>query len=112
MKTYQLLEGLQFRDEIPYAQPLLVNAEGRILRFTLQPGQAVKEHEAPHSPVYIIVVRGNGLFAGPDGQEERLGAGSLIVFDSGERHSLRADTDELVCIVILHEAPLAHKKSE
>jgi len=112
MKTFHLLEALEFRDAAPYAQPLLVNEEGRVLRFTLRPGQSVREHEAPHSPVYIVVLQGSGLFAGPDGQEQRLGPDTLLVFDSGERHSLRADSEDLVCMVILHEAPLTHKKAD
>lgn len=112
MKTFQLLEQLEYRDAAPYAQPLLVNEEGRVLRFTLRPGQIVKEHEAPHSPVYIMVLQGSGLFAGPDGQEQRFGPNTLLVFDSGERHSLRADSEDVVCMVILHEAPLTHKQAE
>jgi quercetin dioxygenase-like cupin family protein len=112
MKTFGLLENLEFHDETPYAQPLLVNEEGRVLRFTLRAGQVVREHEAPHSPVYIMVLKGNGLFAGPDGHEQRLSSGTLIVFNAGERHSLRADTEELVCVVILHGAPLAQTKTE
>lgn len=111
MKTYRLLENLEFHDKVPYAQPLLVNDEGRVLRFTLHPGQAVREHEAPNSPVYIMVLKGNGYFAGPDGVEQQLGPDTLLVFDRGEKHSLRADTEELVCLVILHEAPLAHKEA-
>src|SRR5689334_2218297 len=112
MKTFRLLDNLEFHDEMPYAQPLLVNDEGRVLRFMLRPGQSVREHEAPHSPVYIMVLKGDGLFAGSNGQEQRVGPETLIVFDSGERHSLRADTDELVCIVILHGAPLAQKNDQ
>ncbi len=109
MKTFLLLEGLEFHNDAPYAQPLLVNEEGRVLRFMLRPGQSVREHEAPHSPVYIIVLKGDGLFAGPDGQEQRISPGTLIVFGAGEKHSLRADKEELVCVVILHGAPLAQK---
>ena len=108
MKTFALLENLEFHDDMAYAQPLFVNEDGRVLRFTLRPGQAVKEHEAPHSPVYIMIVKGVGLFAGADGAEQRLGPENLIVFNSGEKHSLRADKEELVCIVILHGAPSAH----
>jgi quercetin dioxygenase-like cupin family protein len=47
MKAYSLLENLEFHDKNPYAEPLLVNENSRILRFTLRPGQEVREHEAP-----------------------------------------------------------------
>ena len=105
MKTFRLLDNLEFHDEVPFAQPLLVNDEGRVLRFTLRPGQVVREHEAPHSPVYIVIIKGEGFFAGTDGVEARIGPDTLIVFDSGEKHSLRADKEELVCLVILHGVP-------
>lgn len=105
MRTFQLLDNLEFHDDNAYAQPLLSNNEGRVLRFTLKPGQSVKEHQAPSSPVYIVVLKGRGLFAGPDGQEHLLGPNSLITFDAGEPHSLRADKEEVVCAVFLRGVP-------
>jgi quercetin dioxygenase-like cupin family protein len=105
MKSVQLLESLEFHDRNPYAQPLFVDPTGRILRFTLRPGQSVQEHQAPHSPVYIVVLKGHGLFAGPDGREERFGPNALLIFGAGENHSLRAVDEDLVCVVFLHGAP-------
>ena len=51
MHATSLLDKLDFHDKNPYAEPLLVDDTGRILRFTLRPGQSVREHSAPHSPV-------------------------------------------------------------
>ncbi|MCP4369330.1 MAG: hypothetical protein GY797_14625, partial [Deltaproteobacteria bacterium] len=71
MKTVKLLDGLEFHDKDPYAQPLHVDKNGRALRFTLRPGQSVQEHNAPQSPVFIVVLKGHGLFSGGDGEESQ-----------------------------------------
>ncbi len=105
MKTFQLMSGWQFHDKEPFAQPLHVAADGRILRFALRPGQAVKEHTAPHSPVYIVLLGGHGMFAGADGQEQQYGPNALVIFDAGENHSIRALDEELVFLAFLHGAP-------
>jgi hypothetical protein len=50
MKTFNLTNGWEFHEPDPFAQPLHVAADGRILRFALRPGQVVKEHMAPTHP--------------------------------------------------------------
>jgi quercetin dioxygenase-like cupin family protein len=105
MQSVQLLENVEFRDNNPYSQPLLVAPHSRILRFSLRPGQAVAEHQAPTSPVHIVVLQGHGLFAGGDGQETRFGPNALLMFEAGERHSIRALDEDLVFVVFLREAP-------
>lgn len=104
MKSLQLLEHLEFHDKNPFAEPLHVDKVGRVLRFTLKPGQQVIEHNAPESPVYLVLLKGRGLFAGEDGQEREFGPGTLLIFDPGENHTIRAVTEELVFIAILHGA--------
>lgn len=104
MKTIHLLEGLEFHNKDPYAQPLHVAKSGRILRFTLEPGQSVKKHQAPDSPVYIVVLKGKGLFAGADGEEQQFGPNDLLIFEPGEDHSIRATNEELVFAAFLHGA--------
>ena len=106
MKTFQLLENVQFHDDNPYAEPLHVDGNSRILRFSLQPGQVVREHKAPNSPVQIIVLQGHGLFAGGDGVEERHGPHALLYMDPDEPHSIRAVDEPLVFLLILHSAPI------
>lgn len=108
MKTAQLLERLEFHDTNPYAQPLHVDENGRALRFTLRPGQIVREHNAPQSPVFIVVLKGNGLFAGSDGREKQFGVHSMLIFDPGENHTIRATNEELVFVVFLRGAPGYH----
>lgn len=105
MNATQLLDKLEFHDKNPNAEPLFVAPDGRILRFALRPGQVVREHSAPHSPVYVVVLKGQGLFAGADGQEQRFGPNTLLTFEAGENHSIRAEGEELVFVTFLREAP-------
>lgn len=107
MLSVTLLDNLIFHDKNPYAEPLFVDKTGRILRFTLKPGQSVREHVAPHSPVYIVVLKGTGLFSGGDNLEQRCAPGTLLVFDPGETHAIHADGEELVFVAFLHGAPAA-----
>lgn len=96
MRTTNLLANLEFHDSMPYAQPLFVAEHGRILRFMLKPGQRIREHEAGHSPFYVVVLQGRGAFAGGDGEEHEFGPGALLVFEPRERHTVRALDEELV----------------
>lgn len=105
MRTMQLLEDLEFHPEHPYAQPILVNRDGRVLRFTLKPGENFKEHNAPNSPFYVVVLKGKGMFAGKDKQEREFGPNSLLIFDEGENHTVRALDEDLVFIGFLHGVP-------
>lgn len=100
-----LMENWEFNDKNPFAQPLFVAQDGRILRFALRPGQVVREHQAPHSPVYIVVLKGQGMFAGADGEEKLLGPNALVIFEAGENHSMRALEEDLVFVTFLHGAP-------
>ena len=97
MRTTQLLEGLEFRDPDPYAQPLYVDEHGRVLRFTLKPGQSISDHAAPHSPFYIVVLKGRGAFAGGDGKEQQFEPNALLIFEPGEHHTVRALDEEGWC---------------
>jgi quercetin dioxygenase-like cupin family protein len=108
MKIEKLMENWEFKEKNPYAQPLFVARDGRILRFALRPGQIVREHQAPHSPVYIVVLQGQGMFAGPDEKEQLLGPNTLIIFEAGENHSIRALDEDLVFVTFMHGAPAGH----
>ena len=102
MRVMELTEGLEFRENKPNSQPLYVDANGRILRFALRPGQSIDEHSAPNSPFYVTVLQGKGIFTGGDGQEREVGPNTLLVFDPAERHSVRAVDEDLVFIGFLH----------
>lgn len=105
MRSTQLMDGLTFHDDNPYAEPLFVDKAGRILRFHLRPGQSIAEHDAPHSPFYAVVLKGSGQFSGADGAWAHFGTGSLIIFDPGEIHAVRALEEELVFVGFLQGAP-------
>ncbi len=102
MRTTQLLNDLEFHDTHPYAQPLYVDENGRVIRFMLKPGQMIDEHDAPSSPFYVVVLQGRGLFAGADGVEREFGPNSILIFDKGESHAVRALDEELVFVGFLH----------
>lgn len=108
MKLANLLENLKFGSENPHAEPLHVDRDGRAILFTLKPGQSIREHNAPSSPFFVVILRGEGVFAGGDGIEHICGSDTLLVFDAGEQHAIRA-VDELVFVGFLHGAPLAQK---
>ena len=108
MKTEMLMENWEFHEKDPYAQPMYVSHDGRILRFALHPRQIVREHNAPHSPVYVVVLKGQGIFTSADGQEHQLGPNALIIFEAGENHTIRALEEDLVFVTFLHGAPGAH----
>ena len=105
MKVFALDENVIFSDKNPNAEPLHVDENGRVLRFALRPGQVVREHNAPNSPVNIVVLQGNCLFAGADGREQNLGPSHMVLYDPGEDHTIRALDEPLVFLVVLHEAP-------
>jgi len=107
MKTFHLLDLHKFREAEPHAEPLHVDEHGRVLLFALRPGQSVKEHAAPHSPVNILVLKGHGLFAGQDKHEVSCGPNTLLVIDPGEPHTIRAQDEDLLFLAILHGAPKA-----
>lgn len=104
MKSINLSEKIEFRDKDPLAQPLHVDRHGRALLFTLKPGQSIREHNAPSSPFFVVVLQGNGIFAGKDGIEQTFGPNTLLVFDPGENHYVHA-LEDLVFVGFLHEAP-------
>jgi len=105
MKTMQLLDSLEFHNEHPYAQPLFVAENGRVLRFMLKPGQNIEEHNVPGSPFFIVVLKGEGMFAGDDEKEQQFGPNSLLIFDPREGHSVRALDEELIFVGFLHGIP-------
>jgi quercetin dioxygenase-like cupin family protein len=109
MKSINLLEKLEFHDKDPLAQPLHVDRNGRALLFTLKPGQSIREHNAPSSPFFVVILQGKGIFAGGDGIEQTIGPNTLLIFDPGENHFIRA-LDELVFVGFLQGVPGAQTK--
>jgi quercetin dioxygenase-like cupin family protein len=108
MKAINLLDNLIFGSKESHAEPLHVDRDGRALLFTLKPGQSIREHNAPSSPFFAVILKGKGIFAGGDGVEHVCLPNTLLVFDAGEQHSVRA-VEELIFIGFLHGVPLAQK---
>ncbi len=105
MKTMQLLQEVKFTAQEPHAEPLYVDKDGRVILFALEPGQSIKEHSAPNSPFYAVVLKGQGIFAGGDGKEESLGPNTLLIFDPQENHTIRALGEELIFVGFLSGVP-------
>lgn len=104
MKVANLLENLNFGEKDPHAEPLHVDRQGRAILFTLKSNQSIREHNAPSSPFFVVVLKGQGIFTGSDGAEHACEPNTLLVFDAGEQHSIRA-VDELVFVGFLHGVP-------
>lgn len=109
MKSINLFENWEFDPKGPHADPLHVDKNGRAILFTLEPEQTIREHNVPSSPFYVVVLAGRGLFAGGDNVEREVGANTLLVFEPGEQHTVRA-MENLVFIGFLHGAPGAQIK--
>ena len=101
MQAHSLLTELEFHKDHAFAQPLLVDEHARILRFMLQPGQSINEHTAPHSPFYVVILQGKGIFSGADGIEQEFRSNTLLAFDMAEVHSVRALDETLVFLGFL-----------
>jgi quercetin dioxygenase-like cupin family protein len=108
MKCVNLLEDWQFNDKGPHAEPLHVDKNGRAILFTLLPEQTIRAHNVPSSPFFVMILEGQGIFTGGDGVEQVVGPNTLLVFEPGEQHAVRA-LENLVFIGFLHGAPGAQK---
>lgn len=110
MKCINLLESWKFDDKGPHADPLHVDRNGRAILFTLQPEQTIRAHNVPSSPFFVVILTGEGVFTAGDGVEQVAGPNTLLVFEPGEQHAVRA-LDDLVFIGFLHGAPGAQKSN-
>lgn len=109
MRTIALLQNVTFNERNAHAESLHSNEEGRALRFAFLPEQEIATHEAPSSPIHLIIFQGRGLFTGADGVERECSQGMMVVFDSGEKHSIRALDEKLVYVAIYKESASALK---
>jgi quercetin dioxygenase-like cupin family protein len=104
MKSINLFEDWQFDNNGPHADPLHVDRNARAILFTLKCEQTIREHNAPSSPFYAIVLSGRGAFTGGDGLQQIVGPNTLLIFDPGEQHTVRA-LENLIFLGFLHGAP-------
>lgn len=105
MKSVSLADNWRFDSRGPHAEALHVDRNGRAILFTLKPGQSIREHNAPSSPFYVVILSGQGKFTGGDGVEQTVGPNTLLIFDPAEQHIVRALNEDLVFVGFLHGAP-------
>jgi quercetin dioxygenase-like cupin family protein len=108
MQSINLFEKEQFSNKHSHAEPLYVDKNGRVILFTLKPGQNISEHNAPSSPFYVVILSGQGLFTSNDGTALTAGPDTLLIFEPGENHSVQALEEELVFIGFLHGVARAY----
>ena len=99
------MENIKFNDSHPIAQSIHADENGRLLQFARKPGQELKEHSSPSSPVYLLVLKGEGIFKGENDSNTTAGPGSIVIYDVDEKHSAKAKDQELVFVAILHGSP-------
>ncbi len=105
MKIINPNEDINFNEEHAIAEPLFINKNNRLLRFSRLPGQTIKEHKSRSSPVFTTILKGRGLFWGDDGEKKEVDSTSIIIFTQNETHGISALDEELVFIAMLHGAP-------
>jgi len=108
MKTVRLMENWKFENDNAVAEPLFAGREGRVLRFALRPGQSIEEH-ASSSPVYIVVLKGRGMFAGGDGNEQQVNQNEMVILDPGEKHRIHAQDEDLVFLTFMQGVPESYR---
>ncbi len=105
MEHVDLMQDIKFNDSHPIAQSIHADKNGRLLQFALEPGQELKEHSNSTSPVYLLILKGEGVFRGDNGSQAVAGPGSIVIYDVDEKHSVKAGEEELVFVAILHGSP-------
>lgn len=112
MKVFNLFEKLEFsHDENAHAEPLVVSDSGRVLRFTIRPGQTIPKADAPSSPMFFIVLRGQVVFADGSRREQSYGPNTLVAYEPGETFQLRAGGEETVLVAVMRETEMARRAS-
>lgn len=105
MNSFDLMKDVEFKSEHPVAQSILADKDTRLIRFSLLPGQSIKEHSAPSSPVYIIILEGRGLFSDGEKGVREFGENTCIKYEQGEKHSIQATDENLVFVALLKGSP-------
>ena len=105
MEYVDLMQDIKFNDSHPIAQTIHADKNGRLLQFALEPRQELKEHSNSSSPVYLLILKGEGVFRAECGAETLAGPGSIVTGDVDEKHSVQARDEELVFVAILHGSP-------
>lgn len=105
MNSFDLMKDVEFNNEHPVAESILADKDTRLIRFSLLPGQSIKEHSAPSSPVYIIILEGKGLFSDAQNGLREFGENRCIKYEQNEKHTVQATDEKLVFIALLRGSP-------
>lgn len=105
MKIINPNEKISFNKEHAIADPLFINKNNRLLRFSLLPCQSIKEHKSPSSPVLISIIKGRGLLWGEDGEKKQIDTNLIIIFTQNETHGISVLDEEQVFLALLHGSP-------
>lgn len=100
MHSFDIMKDVEFKTEHPVAETILADKDTRLIRFSMLPGQVIKEHSAPSSPVYIVVLEGRGEFSDGEGGSKELGPNSCIKYELGEKHPVQVTDEKLVLITL------------
>lgn len=80
-------------------QTLHNDAKGRIVEFTFAPGAKLRAHSSPLA-ASAYVARGVAFFQMGNAEEERLAAGRFVEIPPGAVHSVRADANSEMVLVL------------
>jgi quercetin dioxygenase-like cupin family protein len=85
----------------PHHPQILHSARGeaRSIAILLPAGEELQEHEV-HERAYLVVIDGDVEVAGNGGEALTGGPGFAVVFDPHERHTVRAQTDARLLLVL------------
>jgi quercetin dioxygenase-like cupin family protein len=78
-------------------------ADARLVVFRIATGQSVPVHTSA-STVVLHILSGSGLVSGVDG-ELQVSAGTVIAYEPGEPHGMRAPTEELTLLAVIAPRP-------
>ena len=74
------------------------NDAARAVLIVLQPGQELGEHQV-HEHAWVSVVEGS-VRVSADGDDIGVGAGGLVRFDPGERHTVTSDGGARILLLL------------
>jgi quercetin dioxygenase-like cupin family protein len=87
--------------EVEPRKPKVIGAseEGRAILVNLPAGDSLSEHQVRERAT-VIVIQGEVEIATADGRTETGGAGTMVVFEPTERHSVLARSDSRFLLLL------------
>ncbi len=99
------MKDVKYKTDHSVAESILADKDTRLVRFSLLPGQSIKEHSAPSSQVHLIILEARGQFSDGDGAFMEFGPDTFIKYEQGEKHSIQAMDEKLVFVAPLKGSP-------